>query len=316
MLTEAREAFEINHRTLSVLRALMTFLPDRHILAEQKSAIVFPSNKTLSTRLNGMPESTLRRHLAALVNAGIVSRANSTNGKRYARRVGGIIAVSYGFDLSPIARHITQLEAEAHSAKREREEIEVLRAQLIEIKYQLQSTDPHAAQELFKALRRKLRLSDLQDLLERFQHSVDTNEVSGPDRQNERHIDIKTNINSDSETQHKKNNDADLDIVLETCNEYKSYFPEPIKRWHQLISVADRIVPMIGIDQPVFNEAKDSMGAATAATVILCILERLTCIENPGAYLRTLAKKAKSGGFEIQPLLDALISTQDRQIVS
>ena len=60
-LSAAAEEFELNHRTLSVLRALITFLPAREITAELNSCIVFPSNRTLSERLHGMPESTLRR---------------------------------------------------------------------------------------------------------------------------------------------------------------------------------------------------------------------------------------------------------------
>ncbi|WP_368040322.1 helix-turn-helix domain-containing protein [Ruegeria atlantica] len=66
-LTTASADFDISHRTLTVLKALLTFLPDRDIPTEPGMAVVFPANRTLSERLNGMPESTLRRHLARLV---------------------------------------------------------------------------------------------------------------------------------------------------------------------------------------------------------------------------------------------------------
>jgi len=46
-LTTAQESFGLNHRTLTVLRALMTFLPDRMITATPLSAVVFPSNATV-----------------------------------------------------------------------------------------------------------------------------------------------------------------------------------------------------------------------------------------------------------------------------
>ena len=62
-----------------------------------------PRHATLSDRAHGMPESTLRRHLAALVRAGIILRHDSPNGKRYARRgEGGEITDAYGFDLTPL----------------------------------------------------------------------------------------------------------------------------------------------------------------------------------------------------------------------
>ena len=62
---------------------------------------MFPSNRKLMERLNGMPESTLRRHLASLAEIGIVTRKNSPNRKRYARRAGEGALMAFGFDLSP-----------------------------------------------------------------------------------------------------------------------------------------------------------------------------------------------------------------------
>ncbi len=51
----------------------------------------------------GMPASTLRRHLAVLVDAGLIVRRDSPNGKRYARKNrAGAIELAFGFDLSPL----------------------------------------------------------------------------------------------------------------------------------------------------------------------------------------------------------------------
>jgi len=115
-LTQASDHYGLNHRTLSVLRALLGFHPDRMIGAQPLSTIVFPANKTLSARLGGMPESTLRRHLAALIGAGIVSRHDSANRKRFARGRAGSTAVAFGFDLSAFARQAAQIEANAQRA--------------------------------------------------------------------------------------------------------------------------------------------------------------------------------------------------------
>lgn len=48
--------------------------------------IVWPSNEQLMARANGMPATTLRRHLAVLVDCGLIIRRDSPNGKRFARK--------------------------------------------------------------------------------------------------------------------------------------------------------------------------------------------------------------------------------------
>jgi replication initiation protein RepC len=63
--------------------------------------VVFPSNKAICERLNGMPCSTMRRHIARLVDAGLLMRRDSPNGKRYIRKHGEE-RVAFGFDLSPL----------------------------------------------------------------------------------------------------------------------------------------------------------------------------------------------------------------------
>ena len=87
-LRTARSRFGVTDRDLTVLNALLSFLPSRD-LVEDAGLVVFPSNVALSERAHGMAESTLRRHLAALVAAGLIWRQDSPNGKRYTRRGAG-----------------------------------------------------------------------------------------------------------------------------------------------------------------------------------------------------------------------------------
>ncbi|KIU54215.1 replication initiation protein RepC, partial [Bradyrhizobium elkanii] len=81
----ARPRLGVSERSLSVLNALLTFHPETALTGED-DLIVFPSNHQLSLRAHGMPASTLRRHLAVLVDAGLVARRGSPNGKRSARK--------------------------------------------------------------------------------------------------------------------------------------------------------------------------------------------------------------------------------------
>jgi replication initiation protein RepC len=59
-----------------------------------------------------MPGSTLRRHLASLVEAGLIVRKDSANGKRFARKDdAGDVESAFGFDLSPLLARAEELAA-------------------------------------------------------------------------------------------------------------------------------------------------------------------------------------------------------------
>jgi replication initiation protein RepC len=106
----ARPKLGVSERALSVLNALLTFHPETALTGED-DLIVFPSNHQLSLRAHGMPASTLRRHLAVLVDAGLIVRRDSPNGKRYARKGdAGEIETAFGFDLSPLVVRSAEFE--------------------------------------------------------------------------------------------------------------------------------------------------------------------------------------------------------------
>ncbi|PJN93694.1 replication initiator RepC, partial [Amaricoccus sp. HAR-UPW-R2A-40] len=169
LLTGCAESFGIGHRELNVLRALLSFLPERIIAAG--TAVVFPSNATLSDRLNGLPESTLRRHLARLVASGLVGRCDSPNRKRYARRnrSGGLLR-AFGFDLAPLATAATAIEAAAERAEAARAEIAVLRENLALLRSDLLTAaaeDHDLAEAARRMLRRHASPQDLRALAEK-----------------------------------------------------------------------------------------------------------------------------------------------------
>ncbi|WP_346891152.1 plasmid replication protein RepC [uncultured Roseibium sp.] len=102
-LTEARHVYGLSDRTIAVLEALMSFHPEKDLDGRQ-DLIVFPSNHELSLRSRGMAAPTLRRHIAALVHAGLLLRKDSANGKRFARKgAGGAVEEAFGFNLAPVA---------------------------------------------------------------------------------------------------------------------------------------------------------------------------------------------------------------------
>jgi replication initiation protein RepC len=123
-LRTARARFGLSDRELGVLYALLTFHPGRS-LDDGAGLIVFPSNAALADRAHGMSESTLRRHLGALVRAGLILRHDSPNGKRYAARDrSGQITRAFGFDLRPL---LVRAEEIAAAAEAEAQATETLR---------------------------------------------------------------------------------------------------------------------------------------------------------------------------------------------
>lgn len=210
-LAKAQAAFGITERDLTVLQGLLSFFPD-DLLGGNAEMVVFPSNKAICDRLNGMPCSTMRRHLARLVEAGLLVRRDSPNGKRYVRKDGDE-RVSFGFDLSML-HHRAEEIARAAEAVREaetrirrlREVVSLMRRDVAAVAEfgeemqpgfglwdQLRDTAVLAA----RALRRKLSSAELMDLrselgalLDRARDRIDgveTEEMVTNDAQIERH---------------------------------------------------------------------------------------------------------------------------------
>lgn len=117
---EARERFGLQDRAIAVLDALLTFYPEPQ-LDPERGLVVFPSNAQLSVRAHGITESTLRRQLASLVEAGLIQRRDSPNGKRYAYRDrDGQIEHAYGFDLTPLLARASEIALIAQEIAAER----------------------------------------------------------------------------------------------------------------------------------------------------------------------------------------------------
>lgn len=129
-LCEARPKLRVSDRALSVLNALMSFYPKTE-LAAGDTMVVFPSNMQLSLRTHGMAETTLRRHLAALVDAGLLMRRDSPNGKRYVRRDReGEIGEAFGFSLAPLLARAGEIEQLAAAVTAERLLLQRLRERI------------------------------------------------------------------------------------------------------------------------------------------------------------------------------------------
>ena len=205
-LSKAQAAFGVSERDLTVLQGLLSFFPD-DALGGNAEMVVFPSNKAICERLNGMPCSTMRRHLARLVEAGLLQRRDSPNGKRYVRKHGEE-RVAFGFDLSPlycqseeIARAAEAVREAEERVRRLREVVSLMRRDLAALAEFGDEMEPglgiwdqlrDKAILTARALRRKLSIEDLAA------YRADL----------EAHLDQARNIIDGSETEEMNTNDA------------------------------------------------------------------------------------------------------------
>lgn len=117
-------------RALAILDALLSFHPDTALYGDS-ALIVWPSNEQLIRRANGMSPATLRRHLANLVDCGLVIRRDSPNGKRFARKgQSGEVEQAYGFDLSPIVARAQEFKDLAEAVRAEAKAYRLVRERL------------------------------------------------------------------------------------------------------------------------------------------------------------------------------------------
>lgn len=234
-LVAARKAFALSDRDLSVLEALLSFHPGATLGGSEGAPVVHPSNQTLCERLKGMACSTMRRHLARLVETGLVARRDSPNGKRYVRRAAGV-KLAFGFDLSPLIARQAEICAAAETARAEHDRLSRLRETVSLMRRDLAGLSAYGATlrpELglwdqfadlaaltARALRRKLDLETLARLNAALAHALDQGrDILEPLDS----TDPSTNVAQNE--QHHQNSETDL-IDLELGAEQPEMAPD------------------------------------------------------------------------------------------
>ncbi len=343
-LAIARQHYGLSDRDLAVLQALLGFHPETELGADSPPAIVYPSNKAICERLNGMPCSTMRRHIAHLVDTGVILRRDSPNGKRYVRRGGGGPKLAFGFDLAPLATRYAEFdhiarrleEAEAHR-KRLRETVSLMRRDLAAFADYGDAKMPgfsawdrlsDLARLTARDLRRKLTVEVLTDLEDRMRIALAevsalldapfSVEMGTSDAENEHHHQSSDKEYGDMEdgnvgspvvsTARTEQQPPPLRLVLDTCGEIQGFSEGAVRTWADMIRLSDIVSPMMGITSTVWRKCQSQLGLAQAATVLAAMLERFGEIRSPSGYLRFLCQKAEIGAFSCGPMIRALES--------
>ncbi len=237
-LATGRDAFGLTDRDLTVLQALVSFFPGPILEADSSNLVVHPSNKSICERLNGMAESTMRRHLSNLIRSGVITRRDSPNGKRYVRRY-GTERLAFGFDLSPLIHRFDEFSHAAEAVREAelrrsqlREKVSLMRRDLASLadfgsassRYcDIWATFGLRAKEVARYLRRKLDIDTLEALSQDLKGHLETaqrllefpesGEMSTSAADNEQHYQNSDKEYLDSESDLHEPNEA---VILKT----------------------------------------------------------------------------------------------------
>ena len=323
-LTTARETYGLRPASLVVLKALCSFLPKDLVLGDEP-LLVWPSNATLIERASGIPERSLRRHLDRLVEAGLIQRKSSNNGKRFALRLRHAVIDAFGFDLSPLFRRQDEILAAAEDITLRDDLIASLRCKIrIALHHRQSSTLALSAEEeadVLRLLRRKAEISELREMLALLAEDMNAiaalpqtvspqamkaEDLAATNSQNDRHI-----LNTNKESIHSvlaNPTEADLeDQPLKHCLEQLAptldFASEKIDNWSKLHRLADHLSPMLGIKDALLQSAKRKMGAEASSLTLLCLVQLTGKLNKPAAYFQRLIQRAEAGSFSLKGLL-------------
>ena len=344
---EVRAELLLTDRSLTVLNALLSFHPDTVLTLGSDDLVVFPSNRELSLRAHGIPASTLRRHIAALVDAGLILRRDSPNGKRYARRAaGGGIEQAFGFDLSPLVASADELAASAARITEERRAVDSLREQITLARREIAKmlafgVERHVDADL-SALHREYR--ELLDGRPRTTRRETLEPLAAALTELsrrilcilERHVGPAANSDADAEAQRaatvagdtvglpdaeaphtgpqdKALSPVSVRLLAETCPDFVDYARHGLRTARDVTDTAVIVRPLLGVSPSAWEDACTAMVPGPASVTLALILQRGSAIRNPGGYLRTLTRRASAGQFSVWPMLIALGASQRRK---
>ncbi len=343
-IAEAKLELGVSDRTLSVLNALLTFIPETALSPGQ--LVVFASNRALALRAHGMAETTLRRHLNALVEAGLVIRRDSPNGKRYARKDDdGVVEAAFGFDLSPILARAGEFDALAarvasdrRAAALARERVTILRrdvSKMIQAGGCLGAPAVWAAHRAaFAALCWRLPRIAAPDVVlplvaqldalslavgKSLEYLLEARNQDGTDSHGEVHhqkskpentIEVEPGSQKSGGIADGRN--LPIGLVLKACPDIAMYDRGEVRTWRDLLGSAAVVRGILGISQSAWDDARETMGDHVAAATVAGILQRGDAIRSPGAYLRGLTERSRQGRFSVWPMMLALLRGSDR----
>lgn len=330
VVQSVKESLGLRDRDIAVLRGLLTFIRQEDW---QHGLMVYASNTTLQSRCDGIDERTLRRRLAKLCDAGLITRHQSPNRKRYVvRDEHNHVVLAYGFDLLPLRNGIAQLEI--HAAEQRRAEAKILSLKSIlrdrifklTLYYESSGTNLPDLSAYNRLLRRKASVQDLVtsisaienifSALDKSDQTVSsaivlTDSVSQIDRHiqssNKEYIDKEGAVEKYNAPETTTNaNGISFEECLSAAKSAMEYTNEKPQDWHDLDKLALLLGPAIGLMPNLIARAYQVLGKRGGTLAILGMVEAFSRIKKPNNYLQAMMTRASSVGLNIRKMFRSL----------
>lgn len=163
---EAREPLGLKGTSISIIRAMMSFMSSDEICERApQNHIVYASNATIAERSH-VSIQTVERHIAKLVELGLVVRVTAANGKRWLRRYSdGSISTVSGLSLLPIKERHNELQNLAARYRSLQSALKAIRDECTLAIAKLSHMNSEAAANLIHRARVLLRRRPKEDVL-------------------------------------------------------------------------------------------------------------------------------------------------------
>lgn len=308
VVERAREPLGLKSTTLNILRAMLSFMREDTIGRHQDDAhICFASNATLAERAH-VSIQTVERHIARLVETGLVTRVASGNKKRWARRDRqGRVVLAAGLSVLPLReRHDEFVDlADAQDALQERRSL--LRDRCLLALSRLREklgASFDLCQEAARLLRRKLDERALTNLLDRLcaENPVDKNLAAEKMRGSAPQIEGHKETNNNPVVQKAGKQDASI-----SATEMEAAFPKLCKELRTARTPAechdrmDRIALYLGLGKGWHSIR--TLGPTPSFLLLGYLYERTDKIANPVAYVNALVRDLANGRMTLRNLL-------------
>lgn len=328
-LREAKDRYGLAAQPFATLQALVG------ALKPEGGAIVFLSNAELSRRTNYLAERTVRRHIQALVTAGIVTRRDSPNRKRYRCRnpqTAGQLA--FGIDLRPFLERAEEFRAAAEEAVAERAQVRFLRAQLRVLAGALERDGryPSFVDECRRIVRRKTSSVELRHFLD--QAPCPLPEDAEPELLGSSRTSLLTARDGSSVRHHQKSDEEEIDgnrpclsedkgrnasriimrsaegaslaTILAACPTALTFAERVPRSLQELEALSDRLAGWIGIDRSLLSAAREAVGPQRTAKTVLAMTEMLSSLRSPAAYFQSVTIGRRSASYSPDRFLKRL----------
>ena len=318
VIEDIREPLGLKGTSISLLRAIISFIKGDHITAAADDGhVCFASNAALAKRTH-VSVQTVERHIAKLVSLGILARRSSANGKRWARRDrNGRIVLATGLSLLPLSERYSEFITLNQIHQDNLAKLSLLRDRCVIALSKLRPflTGRSDLEAVFRTARNLLRrripeeaLSALlQEITEELQILTEekTEKMRGTDPENEGHKEPHLN-------QSVKREDSSEIVV--TANEMESAYPRLCAELRTARNQTEcecrmgDIACQLNLGNLWFEITR--LGPAKAFMTLGYLLERIENIEKPRGYAFHLLQGLTDGTISWRTLLKSRKATR------